>query len=49
MEHIIVKTLKNGYKKLTPEDGYILYNKKDRKYYSEAVVKSTTDYIAVEL
>jgi hypothetical protein len=48
MEHIIVKDLGNGFYNLTPEDGYILYNKVTRTYHSEAVTKKKSDWIAVE-
>lgn len=39
MEHINIKDLENGYFKLTPDEGYTLYNIRTRQTYSEAVVK----------
>lgn len=39
MEHIKVKDLKNGFFKLTPDKGYLLYNTVTMQTYSEAVVK----------
>jgi hypothetical protein len=39
MEHIIVTALSKGYFRLTPEEGYQLYNIRTRQFYSEAVVK----------
>ena len=39
MEHINIKDLGNGYFKLTPDEGYTLYNIRTRQTYSEAVVK----------
>lgn len=47
MEHIIITPLPDNYFRLTPESGYRLYNTSIRKYYSEAVVKETTNFIAV--
>lgn len=41
MEHITVKNMANGYVKLTPEEGYTLYNKSTKQTYSEAVVKES--------
>lgn len=39
MEHINVKNLGNGMVRLTPDNGYTLYNVRTRQNYSEAVVK----------
>ncbi len=47
MEHIIITNLKNGYKRLVAEEGYQLFNKFTRQFYSEAVVKNVTPYVAV--
>lgn len=41
MEHIIIKNLANGYVKLTPEEGWALYNESTKQTYSEAVVKES--------
>ena len=48
MKHIIVTDLGDGYKRLTAQKGYRLYNTVDRKYYSEAVVKSIKGWTAVK-
>lgn len=48
MEHINITELQDGYKRLTPEEGYRLYNTITRQYYSEAEVFDTRPYIAVE-
>ena len=46
MEHIKVKNMPNGMKKLTPDAGYVLvYNDEG---YSEAVVSDTTGWSARE-
>lgn len=47
MEHIIVTQMKNGYKKLVPEEGYLLFNRYTRQYYSEATVKNINGFEAV--
>lgn len=47
MEHITITDMPNGYKKLIPDEGYIL--KKGNNYYTEAVVKNTTDWSAVPI
>lgn len=47
MEHIVITEMRNGYKRLVPEDGYLLFNKYTRQFYSEAVVKNVTPYVAV--
>lgn len=48
MEHIIIEELENGYKLLKPEEGYRLYNTVTQKFYSEAIVKDTTGFVAVK-
>lgn len=45
MEHITVIDMPNGYKKLTPDQGYIL--KFMDNTYSEAIVKNTNGWSAV--
>ena len=47
MEHITITDMPNGYKKLIPDEGYIL--KFRNNYYTEAVVKSTTGWSAVPI
>ena len=49
MENIIVEDLGNGFKRLTPKEGYVLYNKLTKQTYSEAVVKNTKPYIAIPI
>jgi hypothetical protein len=41
MEHINVKNLGNGMVKLIPDNGYMLYDDRTQKQYSEAVVKES--------
>lgn len=41
MDHIIVTPKADGYVLLTPEEGYILYNKVTKAHYTEAVVKES--------
>lgn len=47
MEHIIITEIGNGYKRLTPEQGYIL--KFRGNYYTEAEVKNVTGWSAVPI
>lgn len=47
MEHIIVTEIGNGYKRLTPESGYIL--KFRNRYFTEAEVEDTTGWSAVPI
>lgn len=47
MEHIKVIELKNGFYKLIPDEGYILYNKKIKTYHVEAVTKLIDEFIAI--
>lgn len=47
MEHITVIDMPNGYKKLIPDDGYML--KRGNNYYTIAVVKNTTGWSAVPI
>lgn len=49
MENIIVEELGKGFKRLTPKEGYVLYNKITQKTYSEAVVKNTKPYVAIPI
>lgn len=41
MEHINVKDLGNGMVRLTPDNGYMLFNARTRRNYSEAVVEES--------
>lgn len=47
MEHIIITTLPSGMLRLSPEEGYILYNDKTCRSYAEAVVKTAAGWRAV--
>lgn len=47
MEHIIVTELADGFLRLVPEAGYILYNDTYKRAYSEAIAKSTEGFRAV--
>lgn len=47
MEHIIITELPDGYKRLTAEEGYKLFNTITQKYYSVAEVRDVNPYIAV--
>lgn len=47
MNNIIETELSNGFKKLKPEKGFLLYNKVVKQIYSVAIVKDTNDYIAI--
>lgn len=47
MEHITIIDMPNGYKKLIPDEGYVL--KHGNNTYSEAVVKSTTGWSAIKI
>lgn len=49
MQHIIVTTLGNGFFVLRPEEGYMLYNKRTRSTYTEAVVKDKKPWSAVSV
>lgn len=48
MENIEVIELENGFFKLIPNEGYILYNKKIKTYHVEAVTKFIDEFIAVK-
>jgi hypothetical protein len=41
MEHINVKNLGNGMVRLTPDNGYQLYDDRTQRTYSDAVVKES--------
>lgn len=47
MENIEVIELENGFYKLIPFEGYILYNTKIKTYHVEAVTKNVNEFIAV--
>ena len=48
MEHIEVIEIGNGFYKLIPNEGYILYNTKIKTYHVEAVTKNVDEFIAVK-
>lgn len=47
MPNIIVTDIGNGYRRLRPANGYTLYNKMTRMYYSEAVTRTPRYFAAV--
>lgn len=47
MEHINIVDLSNGYKKLTPDTGYILKEKSTGNLYTEAITKTPERFEAV--
>ena len=47
MEHVTIIELKDDYKKLIPDEGYML--KRGEQVYSEAVVKSTKGWSVVKI
>lgn len=51
LEHIIVTILPNGYFELTPEEGYILFDKRTKHLHSKAIVsnRSIQNFSAVEI
>lgn len=48
MEHITVTELPEGILRLTPAEGWRLYNTITRRFYSVAEVKDARPYVAVE-
>lgn len=48
MENIEVIELENGFFKLIPTEGYILYNTKIKTYHVEAVTKNVNEFIAMK-
>ena len=48
MEHIKIEELQGGFYKLTPEDGYILYNTVTQRTYSEAITKTPNQFVAIK-
>ena len=47
MEHIIVKKLANGYYKLTPKKGYLLYD--GHNTFTQATTKTLDGWSAVKI
>ena len=47
MEHIKVTDIGGGYYHLTPDNGYILYNKTTGTYHSDAETKNLNEWVAV--
>ena len=47
MEHIKAEELQDGFYKLTPEEGYKLYNQVTQRTYSEAITKTPRDFVAI--
>lgn len=48
MDNIKIKELQDGFYKLMPKEGYILYNSTTQRTYSEAITKTPNQYIAIE-
>lgn len=48
MENIEVIELENGFFKLIPAEGYILYNTKIKTYHVEAVTKNIDEFIVMK-
>lgn len=48
MEHIKIEELQDGFYKLTPEEGYILYNTVTQRTYSEAITKTPNQFTAIK-
>lgn len=49
MEHIKIELLNSGLYKLTPDEGYSLFNTITRKLYSAAEVSDVRPYVAVKI
>lgn len=49
MEHVRVQELANSYKKLTPDQGYLLLDNRTYRTYSQAVTKDTRPFEAVAI
>jgi len=47
MEHVTIINLPNKYKKLIPDEGYML--KRGEQLFSEAVVKSTKGWSVIKI
>lgn len=43
-----ITELSNGYKRITADNGYKLYNKATQMYYSEAEVADAKNFVAVK-
>lgn len=48
MEHIKTEELQDGFYKLTPDEGYILYNTVTQRTYSEAITKTPNQFVAIK-
>lgn len=50
MEHITITEIDENFVKLTPDEGYKLYNKATRTFHSEAVAKreNVNHYVAIQ-
>ena len=40
MEHATITLLKNDYYRIVPDEGYVLYDVRTDKYYTEAITKN---------
>ena len=48
MKHLTITELPSGFKRLTPDTDYLLFNKITKQFYSTAEVKDIKPYIAVK-
>lgn len=48
MDNIKIEELQDGFYKLTPYEGYILYNTVTQRTYSEAITKTPNQFTAIK-
>lgn len=49
MEHVTITDLGNGYKKLVPDECYLLKEKNGERTYTEAVTKKPENFVAIAI
>lgn len=51
MQHITKKTINDSFVEITPDDGYMLYNRVTQTMFSEAIVKNENvkDFYAIPM
>lgn len=51
MQHVTIKEVNDSFVELTPDDGYMLYNRVTQTKFSEAVVKNENvkDFYAIPI
>ena len=47
MDNIKIEETQDGFYKLTPDEGYKLYNQVTQRTYSEAITKTPRDFVAI--